>query len=169
MARVGKILNKNSKVVLITWLCMIFVIVQIFTATLSSWLTIDQMRPRLPSSFKNVGYQYGSYLNDYIPQKYNCSDNNLVPLKSIEEFKDALFNGSVNAVFDELPYVELFLAKYGSSYMKFGPINQESGLAFRLCLSKTTVAQLALVMTTSIFFTVVDDATNGNECISSQS
>ncbi|KAI3827591.1 hypothetical protein L1987_01669 [Smallanthus sonchifolius] len=126
----GKILNKNSKVVLITWLCMIFVIVQIFTATLSSWLTIDQMRPRLPSSFENVGYQYGSYLNDYITQKYNCSDNNLVPLKSIEEFKDALSNGSVNAVFDELPYVELFLAKYGSSYMKFGPINQESGLAF---------------------------------------
>ncbi|KAI3725116.1 hypothetical protein L1987_64892 [Smallanthus sonchifolius] len=126
----GQILNRNSKVVLITWLSMIFIIVQIFTATLSSWLTLDQMRPRLPLSFENVGYQYGSYLNDYITQKYNCSGNNLVPLKSIEEFKDALSSGSVNAVFDELPYVELFLAKYGSSYMKFGPINQESGLAF---------------------------------------
>ncbi|KAI3725111.1 hypothetical protein L1987_64886 [Smallanthus sonchifolius] len=126
----GKILNRNSKVVLVTWLSMIFIIVQIFTATLSSWLTLDQMRPRLPSTFEHVGYQYGSYLNDFITKKYNSSGRNLVPLKSIEEYKNALSNGSVTAVFDELPYIELFLAKYGSSYTKFGPIKQESGLAF---------------------------------------
>lgn len=56
-------------------------------------------------------------------------------LNSIEEFKNALSNGSVNANFDELPYIELFLAKYGSEYMKFGPIKQESGIAFVSLLS----------------------------------
>ncbi|KAK1418392.1 hypothetical protein QVD17_27536 [Tagetes erecta] len=126
----GKILNKNTKVVLVIWLSMIFIIVQIFTATLSAWLTLDQMRPRMPSSYENVGYQDGSFLKEFIIQKYNCSGTKLKPLKSIEEYKDALSNGSVDAVFDELPYVELFLAKYGSNYMKFGPINQESGIAF---------------------------------------
>ncbi|KAI3725117.1 hypothetical protein L1987_64893 [Smallanthus sonchifolius] len=122
----GKIHNKNTKVVLVMWLSMIFIVIQIFTATLSSWL----MLPRVPSSFESAGYQYGSYLNDFITSKYNCSAKNLLPLKSIEEYKNALSNGSVTAVFDELPYVELFLAKYGSNYMKFGPINQESGIAF---------------------------------------
>ncbi|KAI3725115.1 hypothetical protein L1987_64891 [Smallanthus sonchifolius] len=126
----GEILNRNSKVVLVMWLSMIFIIVQIFTATLSSWLTLDQMRPKVPATFETAGYQAGSYLNDFITHKYNCSDKYLWHLKSIEEYKNALSNGSVNVVFDELPYVELFLAKYGSGYMKFGPINQESGLAF---------------------------------------
>ncbi|KAI3827588.1 hypothetical protein L1987_01666 [Smallanthus sonchifolius] len=126
----GEILNRNSKVVLVMWLSMIFIIVQIFTATLSSWLTLDQMRPRVPATFETAGYQAGTYLNAFIKNKYNCSGKDLWPLKNIEEYKNALSNGSVNAVFDELPYVELFLAKYGSGYMKFGPINQESGLAF---------------------------------------
>ncbi|KAM0031267.1 putative solute-binding protein family 3/ domain of MltF [Helianthus debilis subsp. tardiflorus] len=126
----GKILNKNSKVVLITWLSMIFIIVQIFTATLSSWLTIDQLRPKLPSSFENVGYQYGGYVDNYITQNYNCSGKHLMALKSIEEYKNALSNGSISAIFDELPYIDLFLAKYSSDYMKVGPLNQQSGHAF---------------------------------------
>ncbi|XP_024964403.1 glutamate receptor 3.1-like [Cynara cardunculus var. scolymus] len=126
----GKILNRCSKIVLVIWLSMIFIVVQIFTATLSSWLTLDQLRPRLPSSFENVGYQDGSFLKDLIAQKSNYSGRNIVPLKGVEEFKNALSNGSVNAIYDELPYIQLFLAKYGSDYMKFGPINQESGIAF---------------------------------------
>ncbi|PWA57978.1 Extracellular solute-binding protein, family 3 [Artemisia annua] len=126
----GKILNRNSKVVLVMWLSMIFIVVQIFTATLSSWLTLDQLRPRLPTNFDNAGYQNGSFLKDFIKEKYNCSGNNLLPLNSAEEYKEVLSNGSVKIIFDELPYVDLFLAKYGSDYMKFGPINQESGIAF---------------------------------------
>ncbi|KAI3701662.1 hypothetical protein L6452_26901 [Arctium lappa] len=126
----GKILNRCSKIVLVMWLSMIFIVVQIFTATLSSWLTLDQLRPKLPTNYDNVGYQAGSFLKDIITQKCNCSGKNILPLNGVEEFKNALSNGSVNAVFDELPYIQLFLAKYGSDYMKCGPINQESGIAF---------------------------------------
>ncbi|GJV61880.1 extracellular solute-binding protein 3 [Tanacetum coccineum] len=93
----GKILNRCSKVVLVMWLCMIFIVVQIFTATLSSWLTLDQLSPRLPTSYENVGYQGGSFIKDLIIQRYNCSGEK---------------------------------THYGSEYMKFGPINQESGIAF---------------------------------------
>ncbi|KAI3709160.1 hypothetical protein L2E82_38919 [Cichorium intybus] len=126
----GKILNKCSKVVLVTWLCMIFIVVQIFTATLSSWLTLHQLRPTVPSTFDYAGYQDGSFLKDLIMENYNYSSDHLLPLRSIDEYKNALSNGSVTAIFDELPYIELFLAKYGSDYMKIGPINQESGIAF---------------------------------------
>ncbi|KAI3701660.1 hypothetical protein L6452_26899 [Arctium lappa] len=125
----GKILNRCSKVVLVMWLSMIFIVVQIFTATLSSWLTLDQLRPKLPTNYDNVGYQDGSFLKEFIKQEDNCFGNP-VPLKTVEDFKNALSNGSVNAVVDELPYIELFLAKYGSDYMKIGPINRESGIAF---------------------------------------
>ncbi|KAI3754592.1 hypothetical protein L1987_54379 [Smallanthus sonchifolius] len=126
----GRILNKNSKVVLVIWLSMIFIVVQIFTANLLSWLTLDQLRPKLPTSFENAGYPDGSFLKDFIIQNYNCSGKNLVPLRTVDEYKNVLSNGSVNVIFHELPYIELFLSKYGSDYMKFGPINQEFGNAF---------------------------------------
>lgn len=126
----GKVVNRFSKVVLVMWLCMIFIVLQIFTATLSSWLTLDQLRPKLPTSFENVGYQGGSYIKDLLMQRYNCSGKKLMVLNSYEDFRNALSNGSVNAIFDELPHIELFLTKYGSEYMKFGPIHQEPGIAF---------------------------------------
>jgi len=120
-----------SKVVLVMWLSMIFIVVQIFTATLSSWLTLNQLHPKLPSHcHDNVGYQDGSFVKEFINQdNINCFGNPM-PLKTIEEYKYALSNGSITAVVDELPYIELFLAKYGSEYMKLGPINRESGIAF---------------------------------------
>ncbi|GJX22366.1 extracellular solute-binding protein 3 [Tanacetum coccineum] len=127
----GKILNSNSKVVLVMWLSMIFIVVQIFTATLSSWLTLDQLRPRVPTYYGNAGYQNGSFLKEFISHKLNVFwTMSLLALESVEEYKNAFSNGSVKVIFDELPYIDLFLSKYGSNYMKFGPINQESGIAF---------------------------------------
>ncbi|KAD4179869.1 hypothetical protein R6Q59_023282 [Mikania micrantha] len=128
----GKIHNKCSKVVLVMWLCMIFLLLQIYTATLSSWLTLNQLRPRLPTNWETVGYQTGSFIKDQMIQKHNCSEKNLVPLNSYEEFKNALDNGSVNVVIDQLPYIDIFLDMYKFGYMKVGPIQQEIGIAFAL-------------------------------------
>ncbi|KAD4179870.1 hypothetical protein E3N88_28461 [Mikania micrantha] len=128
----GKIHNKCSKVVLVMWLCMIFLLLQIYTATLSSWLTLNQLRPRLPTNWEKVGYPTGSFIKDQMIQKHNCSEKNLVPLNGYEEFKNALDNGSVNVVIEQLPYINLFLDKYKSGYTKVGPIQQEAGIAFAL-------------------------------------
>ncbi|KAL8265161.1 hypothetical protein R6Q59_023291 [Mikania micrantha] len=126
-------MNRSSKVVVVMWVGMIFIIVQIFTATLSSWLTVDQLSPKVPTTFENAGYPDGSFLRDFIIQNYNCSGNNLIPLRTIDDYKDALSNGTVNVVFHELPYIQLFLSKYGSDYMKIGPIKHEFGKAFVSC------------------------------------
>ncbi|KAD4179878.1 hypothetical protein E3N88_28469 [Mikania micrantha] len=126
----GKIHNKCSKVVLVMWLCMIFLLLQIYTATLSSWLTLNQLSPRLPTNWETVGYPTGSFIKDQMIQKHNCSEKNLVPLNGYEEFKNALDNGSVNVVIEQLPYINLFLDKYKFGYTKVGPIQQEVGIAF---------------------------------------
>lgn len=148
------------------WLCMIFIVLQIFTATLSSWLTLNQLRPRLPSSFENVGYQGGSFIRDPIIQQYNCSGKNLRPLNSYEAFKNALSDGSVNAVFDELPYIDLFLAKYGSDeYMKFGPINQESGIAFVSLLSSFFLTSYLTYIAREILFIFFNFVTSSGRAI----
>ncbi|MFS7917996.1 hypothetical protein Hanom_Chr03g00195801 [Helianthus anomalus] len=112
------------------WLCMIFIVLQIFTATLSSWLTLDQLRPRVPSDHEKIGYQGGSFIRDLIIQKYKCSGKHLQALNSYREFKNALDNGSVDGIVDHLYYIDLFLAKHPSEYTKVGPIHQEAGIAF---------------------------------------
>ncbi|XP_076932182.1 glutamate receptor 3.6-like [Bidens hawaiensis] len=128
----GKIRNKCSKVVLVMWLCMIFIVLQIFTATLSAWLTLDQLRPRLPSNHEKIGFQGGSFIRDLIIEKYKCSGAYLQALNSYEEFKNALANGSVDGIVDHLYYIDLFLARYPSEYTKVGPIHREAGIAFAL-------------------------------------
>ncbi|XP_071726885.1 glutamate receptor 3.1-like [Rutidosis leptorrhynchoides] len=132
----GKILNRCSKVLLIMWLCMIFIVLQIYTATLSSWLTLNQLNPKIPTSFENVGYQTGSFIDNFITQRYNSSGKNLQPLSSYQEYKNALTSGRVDAIFDILPHIDLFLSKYGSDdFMEIGPVNEESGIAFAFPLN----------------------------------
>ncbi|PWA34596.1 Extracellular solute-binding protein, family 3 [Artemisia annua] len=125
----GRIRNKFSKVVLVMWLSMLFMVLQIFNATLSSWLTLDLLRPPW-SAVETVGYQEGSFIKDLINKRYNFSGKNVKPLHSAEEYKNALSNGSVDVILDELPYIELFLSRYGSEYIKYGPVKQEPGFAF---------------------------------------
>ncbi|KAD3066340.1 hypothetical protein E3N88_34219 [Mikania micrantha] len=125
----GEIRNKCSKVVLVIWLMTIFIVMQIFTACLSSWLTLNQLQPKVPKHLNAVGYQNGSFVVDFV----NDHVKNLtraVPLSSMDDYKNAFENGVVDAIFDERPYVDIFLAKYGGKYMKVGPISDEPGLAF---------------------------------------
>ncbi|GKC62131.1 extracellular solute-binding protein 3 [Tanacetum coccineum] len=125
----GRIRNKCSKVVFVMWLSMLFMVLQIFTATLSSWLTLDQLRPPL-SKLEHVGYPGGSFVRELIIDKYNISATSLYALYTDEDYKNALSNGTVDVIFDELPYIDLFISKYGPEYIKFGPINQAPGIAF---------------------------------------
>ncbi|GJR85134.1 extracellular solute-binding protein 3 [Tanacetum coccineum] len=103
----GRIRNKFSKVVLVMWLSMVFIVLQIFTATLSSWLTLDQLRPPL-STLENVGYQNGSFIKDFIIHRYNSSGMRITPLNSVEEYKNALFSGGVDAFPNESPILQPF-------------------------------------------------------------
>ncbi|KAL8236891.1 hypothetical protein R6Q59_017972 [Mikania micrantha] len=127
----GEIRNKCSKVVLVVWLLTIFIVMQIFTACLSSWLTLNQLQPKVPKQLNAVGYQNGSFVVDFVNDHVkNLTRGEPVPLSSMDDYKNALENGTVDAIFDELPYIDIFLAKYGGHYMKVGPIADEPGLAF---------------------------------------
>ncbi|XP_054821056.1 glutamate receptor 2.7-like isoform X3 [Prosopis cineraria] len=52
----------------------------------------------------------------------------------IKQYKEALDKGSqrggVNAIFDEVPYIKVFLAKYGSNYAMVGPRHRTAGFGF---------------------------------------
>ncbi|KAI3801671.1 hypothetical protein L1987_29783 [Smallanthus sonchifolius] len=128
----GVIRNRCSKVVLVIWLTTIFIVMQIFTACLSSWLTVNQLQPKVPKQYHVVGYQSSSFVKDFVNdqvQSLRRVDKGL-PLSSLADYKNVLDNGTVDAIFDERPYIDVFIKKYGDNYTKVGPLAAESGLGF---------------------------------------
>ncbi|KAJ7955738.1 Glutamate receptor-like protein [Quillaja saponaria] len=134
-----ELVAKNcSRFVLVVWLILAFVLMQSYTASLSSILTLDQLQPKYMSTNQliaggyKVGYQTGSFVGDQLLQKrLKFNALNLKPCSNISDYHHALRNGSVAAIFDEIPFIKVFLKKFGSGrYMMVGPTYKTDGLGF---------------------------------------
>ncbi|KAI3448384.1 hypothetical protein Pfo_005049 [Paulownia fortunei] len=107
-----------GRMVLIIWLFVVLIITSSYTASLTSILTVQQLAPSirgidsLITSNDHIGFQVGSFAENYLSDELNIAKSRLVPLGSPEEYADALKRGRVAAVVDERPYVDLFLSKY---------------------------------------------------------
>ncbi|KAK7320835.1 hypothetical protein VNO77_30680 [Canavalia gladiata] len=116
-----------GRIVLIIWLFVVLIITSSYTASLTSILTVQQLSSpitginSLISSREPIGFQVGSFAENYLTEELNIPKHRLVPLGSPEEYAIALERGTVAAVVDERPYVELFL----SNHCKFSIRGQE--------------------------------------------
>ena len=141
MLATGELVVRDcSKFVLVIWLWLAFILMQSYTASLSSILTVDQLEPtfadlkKLRTESHFVGFQNGSFVGDFLVKQLNFSSNQTRPLINIGEYKEALSKGSrkggVSAIFEEIPYIKVFLKKYSSKYTTAGPIYRTDGLGF---------------------------------------
>ncbi|KAA8547009.1 hypothetical protein F0562_003438 [Nyssa sinensis] len=116
-----------GRIVLIIWLFVVLIINSSYTASLTSILTVQQLSSSIKGieslimSNKPIGFQTGSFAENYLTDELNIAKLRLVPLDSPEEYAVALESGTVAAVVDERPYVDLFLSKY----CKFSIVGQE--------------------------------------------
>ncbi|KAL1215656.1 Glutamate receptor 3.2 [Cardamine amara subsp. amara] len=107
-----------GRVVLLIWLFVVLIITSSYTASLTSILTVQQLNSpikgvdTLISSSGRVGFQVGSYAENYMIDELNIARSRLVPLGSPKEYATALQNGTVSAIVDERPYVDLFLSEF---------------------------------------------------------
>ncbi|CAA6658251.1 unnamed protein product [Spirodela intermedia] len=125
-----------GRVVMMIWFFLLMVITSSYTASLTSFLTVQQLSSpitgidSLIASNQPIGYQMGSFSYSYLTSNLNVHRSRLVSLGSQEAYEAALDlgpkNGGVAAIVDELPYVEHFLARttgygiVGSSFTKGG-------------------------------------------------
>ena len=135
-----KVVNNQSRFVLIIWIFVVLILTQSYTASLTSKLSVQ----RLQSTFvdvkeikKNgyfVGYQKNSFVKGILIKQLGFHESKLKPYETLEEYREALSNGThyggVAAIFDEIPYLKLFLAKYCYKYTMVGPIYKTNGLGF---------------------------------------
>ena len=116
-----------GRLVLMIWLFVVLIIQSSYTASLTSILTVQQLSSHikgidsLRTGNDPIGFQVGSFAENYMREELNIPKSRLVALGSPEEYASALENGTVAAVVDELPYIQLFL----SSNCKFKIVGQE--------------------------------------------
>ncbi|PNT76315.1 hypothetical protein BRADI_1g46947v3 [Brachypodium distachyon] len=113
-----------TKVVVVIWCFVLLILVQSYTASFSSILTVKRLHPsvtdlnqlRLNGDF--VGYQRDSFVRNYMNE---------------EEYADALRKGSkkggVSAIVDEIPYLTSFLSypRYKNDFRVVGSIYKTPG------------------------------------------
>lgn len=138
-----------GRIVLIIWLFVVLIINSSYTASLTSILTVQQLSSpikgidTLISSNDRIGYQVGSFAENYLNEELSISKSRLFALGSPEEYALALLNGTVAAVVDERPYMDLFL----SDHCKFSVRGQEftkSGWGFVSIPRLTTEFQIVI-------------------------
>jgi ionotropic glutamate receptor len=144
-----KVISNCSKFVLVVWLFLTFVLMQSYSASLSSMLTVDQLLPtytsvdQLRKGGYFIGYQKGSFVGSLLTDKLGFSPSKLIPYSTIDEYHDALSKGSKNggvaAIFGEIPYIRMFLGKHSSDFMMAGPTYRTGGFGFAFHLNSTLV------------------------------
>ncbi|XP_027333832.1 glutamate receptor 2.8-like [Abrus precatorius] len=149
-----QVVAKNcSRFVLMVWLLLAFVLMQSYTANLTSILTLDQLRP----SFLNVndlikggyyvGYQTGSFVYDLLVQQLKFNPSKLRAYSNISDYHHALKIGSqgggVAAIFDEVPCLKVYLRKFGSDYIMTGPTYRTDGFGFAFPLNSNLTAHFS--------------------------
>ncbi|KAF5197312.1 Glutamate receptor 2.2 [Thalictrum thalictroides] len=128
-----------SKLMVIIWLFLIIGLALNYVVTLKSMLALEQLEPAI-TDFNDlinngdfVGYRKGTFVIDLL-KRVRFDESKLKPYTSPEECHELLSkgsqNGGVSAVFDEMPYVEIFLAKHCFKYTMVGPTHKTDGFGF---------------------------------------
>ncbi|KAB1202887.1 Glutamate receptor 2.7 [Morella rubra] len=133
------VISNCARTVVIIWFFVVLILTQSYTASLTSLLTVQQLQPtftdvnQLIKDRANVGYQEGSFVLGIL-QQMNFKTHQLKQYNNTEECDELLSKGSANggidAAFDEIPYMKLFLGKYCSNYTMVQSIYKTDGFGF---------------------------------------
>ncbi|XXG71031.1 hypothetical protein AAC387_Pa07g0375 [Persea americana] len=134
-----KLKTNYSRVVVVVWTLLVFLIVTSYNANLTAMLTVEKLQPAITdmnSLIRNgdyVGYPNASFLLEHL-KHMGFSEDKLRPYATVDEYADALSRGSsnngVSAIVDEIPYIKIFLKKYCDKYTMAGQTSRTGGFGF---------------------------------------
>jgi len=130
-----KVESNLSRVVVIIWVFVVLVLQSSYTASLSSKLTVEQLQPtvtdirELVKNGDTVGYLDDSFMPSLL-KRLNFNESKMIAYQSPEDYNNALSNGTVAAIFDEIPYLKVFLSQYCNKYTMTGPTYKTDGFGF---------------------------------------
>ncbi|KAK9060716.1 hypothetical protein SSX86_021422 [Deinandra increscens subsp. villosa] len=130
-----KMISNLSRFVVIVWVFVVLVLQSSYIASLTSILTVQQLQPDfteihdLIRQGEFVGYKEGSFVKQMLVDM-GFEKSKLIGYAKLTDYDYALSNGRVSAIFDELPYLKLFLANHCNKYIMVGPTYKTAGFGF---------------------------------------
>ncbi|KAJ8535767.1 hypothetical protein K7X08_034168 [Anisodus acutangulus] len=134
-----RIVSNLARLVVVVWMFVVLILNSTYTASLSSRLTVQRLRPAIADVKElirkghSVGCYQGSFVYDIL-RGMGFEDSKIKMYRLPEDYKEAMSYGSksgnISAFFDVVPYSKLFLSKYCDKYTIVGPTFRTDGFAF---------------------------------------
>ncbi|VVB14041.1 unnamed protein product [Arabis nemorensis] len=141
-----------TRALVVVWCFVLLILTQSYTATLTSMLTVQELRPTvkhmddLKKSGVNIGYQSGSFTFERLKQM-GYDESRLKAYDTPQEMHDLFLNkssnGGIDAAFDEVAYIKIFMAKYCSQYSIIEPTFKADGFGFAFPLGSPLVSDIS--------------------------
>ncbi|KAM7495062.1 hypothetical protein LguiB_029671 [Lonicera macranthoides] len=133
----GDKLHTNvAKMVVVVWLFVALVITSTFTASLTSFLTLQNLNRKvadvetLKRNNAKVGCNGNSFVPKYLENVLGFHPNNIKNYTSGDAYPQALMSGEIDAAFLEVPYVKVLLAKYCNNFATGSETFKVGGFGF---------------------------------------
>ncbi|KAF9666596.1 hypothetical protein SADUNF_Sadunf16G0245200 [Salix dunnii] len=132
----GKLHSNLSRMSVVVWLFVALVVIQTYTANLTSMLTVQRLEPAVTSveellkSNAAVGYCSGSYLEKYLVDVLRFPRANVKHYGSAKDYAQGFDKKEIAAAFIGTPLAKIFLAKYCKKFMQAGPTFNIGGFGF---------------------------------------
>ncbi|GLT58278.1 hypothetical protein SLA2020_311830, partial [Shorea laevis] len=156
-----RLVSNLARFVVVIWCFVVLILMQSYTASLASLLTVQQLQPtvtdvnELLRKNENVGYHGGSFVRGII-QRLGFDSSKMKNFNSTDDLNELFTKGSANngiaAAFDEIPYMKLFLAKYCNytTHLTFEPTSKTDGFGFVFPKGSPLVADVSRAVLTVI-------------------
>ncbi|XP_050287178.1 glutamate receptor 2.9-like [Quercus robur] len=131
-----KINNNFTRLVIVVWLFVVLILTSSYTASLSSMLTVQKLRPNvtdiewLKMNNLKIGCDGDSFVRNYLENVLQFKPENIVNVSSEDQYTSEFKSNNIAAAFLELPYEKVFLNKYCKGYIATIRTNRFGGLGF---------------------------------------
>ncbi|KAL9827960.1 Glutamate receptor 1.4 [Arabidopsis thaliana] len=120
--------HNMSRFVVIVWIFAVLILTSNYTATLTSVMTVQQIRGL--KSNENIGFFSASIAANVVNDNPTFQGPRYKGLKTADDFTNALRNGTISFIVDEVPYVKLFVAKHPSEFVIVETESVTNGFGF---------------------------------------
>ncbi|CBI33359.3 unnamed protein product, partial [Vitis vinifera] len=125
-----------TRVVIVVWLFVVFVLTSSYTASLSSILTVRRLESNvtdvewLKATKSVVGCDGDSFVRKYLENVIKFKGADIKNISNQYQYPGEFQSGNISAAFLELPYAKVFINQFCKNYTANQPLNRFGGLGF---------------------------------------
>ncbi|CAN1810536.1 Glutamate receptor 2.7 [Linum perenne] len=128
-----KINNNITRVAVVVWFSVVFILTQSYTASLTSMLTVKRMGPDfeiLKQNKVHVGCDNDSFVKGYLENVLDFQKDRILIFDNESEYITAFETNRIGAAFLEIPYEKIFINKHCGEYTTTRASNRFGGFGF---------------------------------------